>query len=124
MGSPRSHGELGEEIGDAFAQRVTQQIVLLAGWGGFLLGVHRLVYDEANERFERMRREILPRPVGQVVERRSGVARTLLGAYQHAALRGRAAGRERADEEVDVGKAGFGIQRCEAGQAMPDALRY
>ncbi|OLB49793.1 MAG: hypothetical protein AUI08_07105 [Gemmatimonadetes bacterium 13_2_20CM_2_65_7] len=61
---PRPHGELGEEIGDAFAHRVAQQIVRLAGWGGFLLGVHRLVHDEANERCERMRGKILLCPVG------------------------------------------------------------
>src|SRR5439155_24895831 len=106
IGSPRSHGELGEEIGDAFAERVAQQRVVLALWRGLLLGVHRLVHDEPDERFERMRGKILPRPVGQLVERRSGGARTLLGAYQHAALRGRAAGRERADQAVAVGHAG------------------
>src|SRR6266487_4874726 len=42
---PRSHGELGEEIGDAFAERVAQQGVVLARGHGPLLGVHRLVHD-------------------------------------------------------------------------------
>src|SRR5881296_3379269 len=121
---PWSHGELGHKVGDPFAEGVAQQGVVLALGHGLLLRMYSLVHDEANERFDRMRREILPRPVGQLVERRSGVAGTLLGAYQHAALRGRAAGRERADEKVDGGKAGFGIQRCEPGQTTPNPLRY
>src|SRR5437773_10658683 len=66
---PRSHGELGEEIGDAFAERVAQERVVLARGHGLLLGVHRLVHDEANERFETMRGEALLRPGGELVER-------------------------------------------------------
>src|SRR5213076_2970334 len=59
---PRSHRELGEEIGDAFAERVAQERVVLARGHGLLLGVHRLVHDEANERFETMRGEALLLP--------------------------------------------------------------
>src|SRR6266536_2924914 len=121
---PWSDGELGHKVGDPFAEGVAQQGVVLAFGHRLLLRMHSLVHDQAHERCETMPGHALPRPVGELVERRSGIARALLGAYQHAALRGRAAGRECADEEVDGGKAGLGIERRELLQTTPNPLRY
>src|SRR5216117_1376205 len=106
---PWSHGELGHKVGDPFAEGVAQQGVVLALGHGLLLRMYSLVHDEAHERCETMPGHTLPRPFRELVERGSGIARTLLGAYQHAALRGRAAGREYADQEVDARESGVGI---------------